>query len=207
MPVLLLSLHHMHVRTYDEVAPHYDAAMRPLDRWFLSRLRASTLRYLPDTGRILEIGAGTGLNFIYYPDNALGVATEPSGEMLRLAAEKRRPSGVQLLQSCAESLPFKNGSFDAAFATLVFCSVKSPAEVFAELRRVVRPGGTVLLLEHVRPKGLLGPVFDLLNLVTVALFDDHFNRRTSDEARAAGLKVLRVEKNMLGIFNLITCRI
>lgn len=197
----------MPARTYDEVAPHYDAAMRPLDRWFLARLRASTLSYLPATARILEIGAGTGLNFIYYPDNALAVATEPSREMLRLAAEKRRPSGVKLLQSSGEALPFKNGSFDAAFATLVFCSVKSPAEVFAELRRVVRPGGTVLLLEHVRPNGFLGPVFDLLNLLTVPLFDDHFNRRTADQARAAGLEVLRVEKSMLGIINLITCRV
>ena len=197
----------MPARTYDEVAPHYDAAMRPLDRWFLARLRASTLRYLPNDARILEIGAGTGLNFIYYPDNALGVATEPSTEMLRLAAEKRRPRGVKLLQSCAEALPFKNNSFDAAFATLVFCSVKSPAEVFSELRRVVRPGGTVLLLEHVRPKGLLGPVFDLLNLLTVAFFDDHFNRRTADEARASGLDVLRIDKSMLGIINLITCRV
>lgn len=194
-------------RTYDEVAPHYDAAMRPLERWFLARLRAATLRHLPNNARILEIGAGTGLNFVYYPHNAQGVATEPSTEMLRIAAEKRRPSGVKLLQSCAEALPFKNKSFDAVLASLVFCSVKSPAEVFAEVRRVVRAGGTVLLLEHVRPKGLLGPVFDLLNLLTVPLFDDHFNRRTADDARAAGLEVLRVEKSMLGIINLITCRV
>lgn len=197
----------MPARTYDEVAPHYDAAIRPLDRWFLARLRSKTLSYLPNDARILEIGAGTGLNFVYYPDNALGVATEPSREMLALAARKQRPTGVKLLQSCAEALPFRNGTFDAAFATLVFCSVKSPAEAFLELRRVVRPGGTVLLLDHVRPDGLLGPLFDLLNLLTVPLFDDHFNRRTADEARAAGLNVLKVEKSLLGIINLITCRV
>ena len=197
----------MPARTYDEVAPHYDAAIRPLDRWFLARLRSKTLSYLPNDARILEIGAGTGLNFVYYPDNALGVATEPSREMLALAARKQRPMGVKLLQSCAEALPFHNGTFDAAFATLVFCSVKSPAEAFHELRRVVRPGGTVLLLDHVRPDGLLGPLFDLLNLLTVPLFDDHFNRRTADEARAAGLNVLKVEKSLLGIINLITCRV
>ena len=197
----------MPARTYDEVAPHYDAAMRPLDRWFLARLRASTLSHLPDDARVLEIGAGTGLNFVYYPVNARGVATEPSREMLRLAALKRRPSGVKLLQSWAEALPFQDGAFDAAFATLVLCSVKSPAAVFKELRRVVRPGGTVLLLEHVRPNGLLGPVFDLLNLLTVPLFDDHFNRRTADEARDADLNVLKVEKSLLGIINLITCHV
>ncbi|HKO59688.1 MAG TPA: class I SAM-dependent methyltransferase [Pyrinomonadaceae bacterium] len=197
----------MPARTYDEVAPHYDAAVRPLDRWFLAKLRSATLRYLPDNARILEIGAGTGLNFVYYPDNAIGVATEPSREMLKLAAGKLRPAGVKLLQSCAEALPFRDGSFDAAFASLVFCSVKSPAEVFQELQRVVRPAGTVLLLEHVRPNGVLGPVFDLLNLLTVPLFDDHFNRRTADDARAAGLSVLKVEKSLFGIINLITCRV
>ena len=194
-------------RTYDEIAPHYDAALRPLERWFLSKLRASTFQHLPHDARILEIGAGTGMNFVYYPDNSTGVATEPSREMLRIAKEKKRPGGLQLLQSSAENLPFQTGSFDAAFATLVFCSVRSPATALAELRRVVRPGGTIVLLDHVRPGGLLGPIFDLLNLITVPLFDDHFNRCTTDEARAAGLELLRVEKSLLGIINLIACRV
>ena len=194
-------------RTYDEIAPHYDSVVRPLDRWFLGRLRAATLRYLPENARILEIGAGTGRNFVYYPDNSLGVATEPSREMLRIAKDKNRPSGVGLVQSCAEALPFKNASFDAAFATLVFCSVSSPPRAMNELRRVVKPGGTVLLLEHVRPKGILGPVFDLLNKITVPLFDDHFNRRTSDYAQAAGLELIKVETSLLGVIDLITCRV
>nr|MBA2527062.1 methyltransferase domain-containing protein [Pyrinomonadaceae bacterium] len=112
-----------------------------------------------------------------------------------------------LVQSRAEELPFQSAAFDAAFATLVFCSVSSPAKTFAELRRVVRTGGTILLLEHVRPGGLLGPVFDLINLVSMPLFEDHFNRRTTDDARAAGLQVLRVEKSLLGAINLIACRV
>ena len=193
--------------TYDRIAPRYDRAVRPLDRWFLARLRANTLHYLPEGARVLEIGAGTGLNFVFYPTNSLGVASEPSGEMLRLAAEKDRPEKVRLVQSCAEQLPFKNNSFDAAFATLVLCSVAHPDTAFDELRRVVKPGGTVLLLEHVRPNGLLGPVFDLLNLITVPLFDDHLNRRTAEDAEAAGLKVVKVEKSLLGIINLIACRV
>jgi ubiquinone/menaquinone biosynthesis C-methylase UbiE len=195
------------MRTYDTFAHQYESVMRPLERWFLARARASTFRHLPDNARILEIGAGTGLNFVYYPDNSLGVATEPSKAMLRIAGTKQRPEGVKLLQSCAEALPFKSGAFDAAFATLVFCSVTSPALAFAELRRVVKPGGTVLLLEHVRPKGLLGRIFDLLNIVTVALFEDHFNRRTAEEAQAAGLNLIKVEESMLGAINLIACRV
>jgi ubiquinone/menaquinone biosynthesis C-methylase UbiE len=194
-------------KTYDQLAPQYDAVMRPLERWFLTRLRTQTFNLLPHNARILELGAGTGRNFIFYPDETTGVASEPSGEMLKIAKDRKRPAAVTLVQSKAEELPFKNSVFDAAFATLVFCSVSSPTRTFAELRRVVRSGGTILLLEHVRPGGLLGPVFDLISLVTVPLFEDHFNRRTTDDARAAGLHVLDVQKSLLGVINLISCRV
>ena len=197
----------MSSQTYDRIAPHYDRAIRPLDRWFLARLRAATLRQLPAGARVLELGAGTGANFIFYPTDSAGVATEPSSGMLQLAQEKPRPERVRLVQSCAEQLPFADNSFDAAFATLVFCSLAEPARAFAELRRTVKSGGKVVLLEHVRPSGLLGPVFDLLNLFTVPLFDDHFNRRTAKAAQAAGLEVINVDKSLLGIVNLIACRV
>lgn len=192
---------------YDDLAPRYEAAMRPLERWFLARWRAKTLAHLPAEALILEVGAGTGLNFRFYPRGAQGVASELSCEMLKIARAKIKPEGISLVQNNAEMLPFKDASFDAAFATLVFCSVGSPQAAFAELRRVIKPGGTVVLLEHVRPPGLLGLVFDLLSLLTVALIDDHFNRRTADEVRQAGLKVLHVEKRLLGIINLISCRV
>ncbi len=192
--------------TYDRVARHYDNAMRPLARWFLTGLRQRIFDSLPQQGRLLELGAGTGRNFDFYPNGIAGVATDPSAEMLSIAKPKSIGS-VRLVQSCAENLPFEKHSFDAALATLVFCSVESPAQAFAELRRVVKPGGSVILLEHVRPGGLLGPVFDLLNLVTTSLFADRFNRRTAEAAQAAGLEVTTNEKRMLGIINLIVCRV
>jgi ubiquinone/menaquinone biosynthesis C-methylase UbiE len=197
----------MPARTYDDIAPHYDKAMRPLDRWFLARLRATTLRHLPEGARVLELGAGTGRNFVFYPTNTVGIATEPSSGMLRIASQKEKPDRLRLVQSCAEHLPFEDNSFDAAFATLVFCSLAHPRQAFSELRRVVKCGGTVILLEHVRPGGLLGPFFDLLNLITVPLFDDHFNRRTAEEAQANGLELIKVERSLLGIINLIACRV
>jgi phosphatidylethanolamine/phosphatidyl-N-methylethanolamine N-methyltransferase len=192
---------------YDRLAAHYDQFFAPLDRRFLARLRAQTLSALPTKSRILEVGAGTGLNFPFYPRGAHGVASELSCEMLKRARGKERPDRVHLVQTSAEQLPFPDASFDAAFATLVFCSVVSPQKAFAELRRVVRPGGTIALLEHVRPTGLLGFFFDALSLLTVPLFDDHFNRRTADEARRAGLQLVRVEQRALGIINLIVCRV
>lgn len=191
---------------YDRFAAYYDRLMAPLERRFLARWRRQALQELPLNSRILEIGAGTGLNFPFYPQGARGVASELSCEMLKLARAKNPPSGVHLVQTSAERLPFQTDSFDAAFATLVFCSLASPEDAFHELRRVVRPGGQIVLLEHVRPNGLLGYFFDALNLLTVALFDDHFNRRTAQQAERAGLQLLRVERRALGIFNLIVCR-
>ncbi|HSE31420.1 MAG TPA: class I SAM-dependent methyltransferase [Pyrinomonadaceae bacterium] len=192
--------------TYNELAPNYEAISR-FEQRFFPTLRAEALSLLPANAQILEVGAGTGLNFIYYPAGASGVASEPNSEMIKRACDKQKPSRVSLVQNCAEQLPFPDDSFEAAFATLVFCSVASPQAAFAELRRVVRTGGIIILLDHVRPAGLLGFVFDVLNLFTVPLFADHMNRRTSELAKSAGLEVVEVRSHAWGIINLITCKV
>ena len=200
---------------YDRFAGVYDRNMRPLERWGLARLRAralaeaaSALDESEGSGRLLEVGAGTGGNFPFYPAGARAACVEPSREMLLRAASKaERPAGSFLVRGFAEALPFADATFDAGVATLVFCSVESPPLGLSELRRVVRRGGRVVLLEHVRPKGLLGYAFDALSLLTVALMDDHFNRRTADEVRHAGLEVLKVESYLLGVVQLIVCRV
>ena len=195
-------------QVYDRLAAGYDRAMGPLERRWLLRLRAEAAAELPAGGLVLEVGAGTGANFPFYPPGARGACVEPSGEMLaRAAAKEARPEGMRLVQARAERLPFADGAFDAALATLVFCSVASPAAVFGELRRVVRAGGVVSLVEHVRPPGLLGYAFDALSLLTVPVFEDHFNRRTADDARRAGLRVERVEEHLLGALQRIVCRV
>jgi ubiquinone/menaquinone biosynthesis C-methylase UbiE len=192
---------------YDDVAQHYESVMGPFERWFLPGMRQRVFENLPKSGRILEVGAGTGLNFAFYPEAVNGAASELSGEMLKIARSKRRPESVRLVQSSAEQLPFASDSFDAAFATLVMCSVESPHEVLAELRRVVKPGGTVVLLDHVRPLNALGPLFDLLNLITSRLFSDHINRRMADIAESAGFEIRRREQRALGIISLIVCTV
>jgi ubiquinone/menaquinone biosynthesis C-methylase UbiE len=202
-------------QVYDRFADVYDRNMRPLERWGLARLRARALAEVGPAlagraggGRLLEVGAGTGGNFPFYPAGARAACVEPSREMLLRAQRKpERPAGSLLARAFAERLPFGAGAFDAALATLVFCSVAAPAEGLAELRRVVRAGGRVVLLEHVRPTGVLGYAFDALSLLTVALMDDHFNRRTVEEARRAGLEVLKVENHLLGVVQLIVCRV
>ena len=123
--------------------------------------------------------------------------------MLEIA--RRKTNEIYLVQADAENLPFPVNHFDAAFATLVFCSIPKPENAFAELKRIVKPNGKIILLEHVRPKGLSGYGFDFLNLFTSVLIEDHFNRETAKLAENAGLKILEVKEKAFGIINLIVC--
>ncbi len=190
---------------YDKFAKGYDKAFAPFERRFLSNWRRETLSYLPENSRILEVGAGTGANFRFYPQCRHAVASEISLKMLEFAKEKT--DSIELIQTTAETLPFAENTFDAAFATLVFCSINKPENAFLELNRVIKPNGKIILLEHIRPKGLLGYVFDALNIFTVALIDDHFNRQTAKIAERSGLKILEVKEKAFGIVNLIVCEV
>ena len=190
---------------YDKLARGYDKFFSPLERWFLARWRAETLSNLPENSRLLEIGAGTGLNFKHYPETNFAAASEISRKMLEFA--RLKTNYIRLVQTDAESLPFADDSFDAAFATLVFCSIPEPQNAFRELKRTVRKNGKIVLLEHVRPNGWLGILFDALNVLTVAVFKDHFNRKTAKTAGNSGLKVLEVRQKAFGIVNLIICEV
>lgn len=199
----LLALTLFIVAVYDRLAGFYDRAFAPFERRFLEKWREETLSMLPREGTILEIGAGTGANFKFYPAACRAFSTELSIKMLEIAAGKT--SGNSLIQADARFLPFGENEFDAAFATLVFCSIPDPPKAFAEIRRVVKPGGKIILLEHVRPPGLLGRFFDVLNVITVFLIDDHFNRRTAVLAANSGLVVEEVRQKARGAVNLIIC--
>jgi ubiquinone/menaquinone biosynthesis C-methylase UbiE len=188
---------------YDKIAPHYDKSFAPFERRFLSKWRAETLSLLPINAKILEIGAGTGLNFAHYPPCKYAVASELSIKMIEVAKEKT--TTVELIQADAERLPFAENSFDAAFATLVFCSIPNPENAFRELRQIVKPHGKIILLEHVRPKGLLGYLFDALNIFTVRAINDCFNRETAKIAETSGLKIIEAREKAFGIVNLIVC--
>lgn len=190
---------------YDKFARFYDTAFAPLEAIGLRRMRQEAISCLPQNAAILEIGCGAGANFEFYPKCSIAVSSELSLGMLRIAGRKRREN--HLIQADAQSLPFGENEFDAAFATLVFCSIPDPAAAFAELKRVVRPGGLIVLLEHVRPEGVLGPLFDLINKATVRFADDHFNRRTAEAAEEAGLRLLENRKKMGTIVNLILCEV
>ncbi len=99
-------------------------------------------------GRVLDVGCGTGRNLALFPAGVHAVGLEPCAESLRKA--RRRAPGALLVRGRAEALPFRDGAFETVTSGLVFCSVSDVPAGLAELRRVLRPGGVVRMLEHVR---------------------------------------------------------
>ena len=104
-------------------------------------------------GRVLEVGAGTGINLEHYPEGVEElVLVEPERAMARKLEQRLRELGrvARIVEADAEALPFDDGSFDAVACTLVLCNVANPQAALREMRRVLRPGGSFLFLEHVR---------------------------------------------------------
>lgn len=104
-------------------------------------------------GRVIEVGAGNGLNFKYYPTSVSElVGVEPERYLRRLAVEaaKTAPVPIRVIDGLAERLPVETGAFDAGVTSLVLCSIADPARALAELFRVIRPGGELRVYEHVR---------------------------------------------------------
>jgi ubiquinone/menaquinone biosynthesis C-methylase UbiE len=137
----------------------YDAIMWPAERLLLRRWRRRLYgAIVADAGgaglRVLEIGAGTGVGFAFYPAGITVTAVEPSVAMAARARERagRAAATIEVVEARVEELPFTDGSFDCAIATLAWCSVADPLAAFAEVRRVLRPRGRLLLLEHVHSR-------------------------------------------------------
>ena len=184
-------------RRYDRLAFAYDIMEAPLERFRFAVWR-QRLRIRISGPTALEVGVGTGKNFPYYPSGVQIVGVDLSPRMLMRARRKasNRDLSVELGEMDVQNLDFPDHSFDTVFATFVFCSVPDPVDGLRELRRVCRPSGRLLLLEHMRPENfVLGLVFDALNPIVVRMMGANINRRTMDNIRLAGWNV-RIEENL-----------
>jgi ubiquinone/menaquinone biosynthesis C-methylase UbiE len=171
-------------------------------RPFIGQWRRNFLRNLH--GRILEVGAGSGPNLAHYPPGAGVMATEFDYESITFAKDSLARSGsngtIRLASADIEHLAFSDDTFDAAVATLVFCSVERPVVGLQEVRRVLKPGGQLHLIEHVRSnRPWLGRLQDRLNSRWYAWAEGcNLNRDTEANVRAAGFEIRRLQASYFG---------
>jgi ubiquinone/menaquinone biosynthesis C-methylase UbiE len=177
----------------------YDRQMAGTEK---AGLRAFRDRLLAGAaGDVLEIGAGTGANLpCYGPDVRSLTITEPQPPMLRRlerAARAHRPDTL-VLRAPAEDLPFDDHSFDVAVSTLVLCGVDDQPRALRELRRVLRPGGRLLLIEHLRSEDpALARLQDRMNWLNRLVVCCDCNRPTLDSIREAGFTLGQVKHTTL----------
>jgi ubiquinone/menaquinone biosynthesis C-methylase UbiE len=179
------------------LAPAYDRMSRSSEEAGLGAMRGDLLA--DASGRVLEIGAGTGVNFPHYGSGVESlVVTDPEPPMLRRLQEKAREQApsAEVQQAPAEDLPFEDASFDTVVSTLVLCGVDQERSL-GEIRRVLRPGGRLLFLEHVRSDDPgVARLQDRMNRLNRFLVGCECNRQTLAAIEGAGFTISQVENAM-----------
>jgi len=190
------------------MAPYFDGMEAAMEGLFFKNWRKKLWAKV-DGYHILEVGVGTGKNFDYYPADARITALDFSQEMLKQATQKkaRKNITVELNLMDVQSLSFADNSFDTVIGSFVFCSVPLPVKGLKELYRVCKPGGQVLLLEHVlSSKPALARVMNFINPAIVALAGANINRNTVKNVKACGFATVRVDECSGDIIKLIEAR-
>jgi len=166
----------------------YRLGMPLFDRLFYRRYRRAAMTHA--FGRLLMVGLGPGTDLLFLPAAVTSIAAvEPEAAMRRMASAlaHRRAIDVDIVDGIGESIPFPDNSFDSVHIGLVLCSVDDVAATLAEIRRVLAPGGRLVVLEHVRGDGLMGRFQDLIAKPWSWLASGcEPNRRTVDAIAAAG---------------------
>lgn len=186
-------------RVWDKSAPSYDKQIS-----FFEKIQfAGGREWLCEraTGNVLEVAIGTGRNLPHYPADVTLTAIELSPAMMAIARQRAADLGreVDFREGDAEHLPFDDASFDTVVCALSLCTIPSPDAALGEMRRVLRPGGRLLLLDHIG--SALPPVYAvqwLLERFTIRAAGEHFTRRQLPLVKAAGFLVVESERLKAG---------
>jgi ubiquinone/menaquinone biosynthesis C-methylase UbiE len=192
-------------RLYDDRAATYDRSLGIVERIMLGRFRQAYGALL--RGETIEVGVGSGLNIPFYsPDVTRLVGVDLSEEMLRHAHERAENLGIPftLVQANAEALPFPDATFDTVAISLALCTIPDPAKALLELGRVCRPGGRIVMLEHVRstarPLAALQRVLSPFNERAVGC---HLDRDTFGLARSLGFSIDETQSRLFDAVQLV----
>lgn len=192
---------------WDKQAPAYDKQMRFFDRKLFKDSREWVCRQA--TGDVLEVAIGTGLNLEHYPAGTQLTGIEFSPGMLNLARDRAIHLGVDvdLREGDAHRLDFPDESFDTVVCTFSLCAIPDHRQAVAEMYRVLRPGGLLVLADHVESPYVIGRgIQRLAEVVTVRMGGEHFRRRPLDVVEAEGLVVEQCERFGLGLVERLSAR-
>lgn len=194
-------------RLWDKQAPSYDKQMQFFERRFFGDSRAWVCRQAD--GDVLEVAIGTGLNLPFYPAEIRLTGIEWSPAMLAIARRRADELGrsPELLEGDAQDLPFPDASFDTVVCTFGLCAIPDDRLAIAEMHRVLRPGGRLLLADHVRSTAWPARAVQwLLEKATVPAAGEHFLRRPRTLLRAEEWDVERAERFKLGVVERVLAR-
>lgn len=180
-------------KRYNRIAKFYDILEKPMEFFVFSNCRDDIFKNIK--GKVLEVGVGTGKNIEYYPKNIEFTAIDFSSEMLKKAKFKafELDREVNFIEMDAQYMTFDDNTFDVIIVTCVFCSVPDPIMGLKEIRRVCKPNGKVIMIEHVRSeKKILGYLMDILNPLVVKLYGANINRRTIENIKESGFSNVEV---------------
>jgi ubiquinone/menaquinone biosynthesis C-methylase UbiE len=194
-------------RVWEKEAPTYDRRMGFFERvlfgdgreWVCSRA----------SGKVLEVAVGTGRNFTFYPQEVRLTGIDLSPAMLEFARKKADELGLDadLREGNAQQLPFPDASFDTVVCTLSLCSIPDDRRAIAEMKRVLRPGGRLLLLDHIRSSSKVWlAVQRVLEPLSWRFSCDHLLRHPLEHVQAEGFEVEQRERYKAGIVERLSAR-
>jgi ubiquinone/menaquinone biosynthesis C-methylase UbiE len=160
-------------------------------------------------GRVLEVAIGTGLNLPHYPDDAVVTGVDISPEMLAQASDRARRLGrpVDLSIADAQALPFEAETFDSVVCALALCSIPDPAKAIAEMKRVLVPGGHLILIDHIGSSW--PPIYAgqwLVEQITSRTASEYFTRRQLPVVVAAGFEIVESKRWQAGTMERLMAR-
>jgi ubiquinone/menaquinone biosynthesis C-methylase UbiE len=194
-------------RYWDKHARSYDRQMAFWERRLFGDGRQWVCAQA--TGEVLEVAIGTGRNLPLYPDSIRLTGVDFSPEMLQLAQRRAEELGrpVDLRLGDAQALDLPDAAFDTVVCTLSLCAIPDQRRAIAEMKRVLRPGGRLLLLDHVAAAPRAARAIQwLLERITVPLGGEHLRRRPLVHVQAEGFQIERRERSKLGIVERLAAR-